>query len=129
MDDERFDELPYRGEPLPLDDDSAAGEWAQAFRMLRNAGVAPPWIEADKEVRDLLARREALLERVARAPRGSRAGPSPAARQRARDELEALVAAINRAVARLNAEAPTSRQHRRLLDLATELAALDDLLA
>ena len=53
-------------------------------------------------------------------PRGSRARPSPAARQRARDELEGLV--INREVARLNAEA-TSRQHCRLLDLATELAA------
>ena len=41
-----------------------AGEWALAFRMLRNAGVAPPWIEADKEVRELLARRDALVARA-----------------------------------------------------------------
>ena len=55
MEDGAFDELPYQGVPIPLDDDSAAGERALGFRVLRNAGVAPPWIEADKEVRDLLA--------------------------------------------------------------------------
>jgi hypothetical protein len=49
-----FNELPYQGERLPLEDDSAAGEWAMAHRMLRNAGMAPPWIESDKEVRRLL---------------------------------------------------------------------------
>ena len=49
MEDGAFDELPYRGVPIPLDDDSAAGERALGFRVLRNAGVAPPWIEADKE--------------------------------------------------------------------------------
>ena len=64
MEDGAFDELPYQGEPIPLDDDSAAGERALGFRMLRNAGVAPPWIEADKEVRDLLAERDALLARA-----------------------------------------------------------------
>ena len=47
----KFDDLPYQGERIPMDDDAAAGDWAMAFRMLRNAGAAPPWIEADKEVR------------------------------------------------------------------------------
>jgi hypothetical protein len=32
---------------------------------------------------------------------------------------------INAAIARLNAEAPTDRQHRRPLDIAAELARLD----
>ena len=59
----KFDDLPHQGAPLPIEDDSAAGEWALAFRMLRNAGVAPPWIEADKEARALLARRDAILVR------------------------------------------------------------------
>ena len=49
-----FDELPYRGERLPLEDDSAAGESAMAHRMLRNAEAAPPWIETDKEARRLM---------------------------------------------------------------------------
>ncbi|MDO8485920.1 MAG: DUF1992 domain-containing protein, partial [Candidatus Limnocylindrales bacterium] len=27
-----FDDLPYRGERLPLEDDAAAGDWAMAHR-------------------------------------------------------------------------------------------------
>ena len=117
MEDGAFDELPYRGVPIPLDDDSAAGERALGFRVLRNAGVAPPWIEADKEVRELLARRDALLARAAVA--------SPLARPRLRRELERLVVEANLAIDRLNSEAPTDRQHRRPLDRQAELARLE----
>jgi hypothetical protein len=117
MDEGKFDDLPYQGERIPLEDDSAAGEWALAYRMLRNARVAPPWIESDKEVRTLLERRDALVARAATA--------SPYARARDRAALEALVVEINAAVARLNAEAPTERQHRRPLDPAAELARYD----
>ena len=117
MDEGAFEELPYSGERLPIEDDSAAGERALGFRVLRNAGVAPPWIEADKEVRALLTDRDALMTRAARA--GS------AARPRLRRELEGIVLEVNRAIERLNAEAPTDRQHRRLLDLAEELARLE----
>jgi DnaJ homolog subfamily C member 28 len=111
-----FDDLPFQGERIPLEDDSAAGEWALAYRVLRNARFAPPWIETDKEVRELLARRDAILERS----RGS----SPLGRRRDRAELQQVVEAANRAIGRLNSEAPTERQHRRLLDLDRELAAL-----
>jgi hypothetical protein len=111
-----FDNLPYQGERLPLVDDSAAGEWALAYRMLKSANFAPPWIEADKEARALLARRDAVLER---APRSSAIG-----RRRDRDELTEIVRAANEAIRRLNHEAPTPRQHRRLLDLDAALAAL-----
>jgi hypothetical protein len=84
---------------------------------LRNAGVAPPWIEADKAVRDRLLEIERLHERVATM--------SPLRRWRARTELEAMVEAANRAIARVNAEAPTDRQHRRFLDLSVELERFD----
>src|SRR5690348_6615178 len=87
MADGRFDDLPHQGERLPIQDDSAAGEWALAFHMLRNAGVSPPWIAADKEVRDLLAARDRLFAR-ARAAR-------PASRARLRSELERLVLDTN----------------------------------
>ncbi len=119
MEDGRFDDLPFRGEPIPLEDDSLAGEWALAFHMLKNAGVAPPWIEADKDVRALLDRLDALLARAATA--------SPLARSRHRKDLERLVVEINAAIARLNAEAPTDRQHRGPLRLADELARFDAL--
>ena len=114
-----FDNLPYQGERLPLDDDSAAGEWALAFRMLKGANFAPPWIESDKEARALLARRDAILDRATRS--------SVITRKVDRDELTEVVRAANEAIRRLNSEAPTPRQHRRLLDLEAELAALDRL--
>jgi DnaJ homolog subfamily C member 28 len=117
IEDGAFDELPYSGERLPIEDDSAAGERALGFRVLRNAGVAPPWIEADKEVRALLAHRDALIVRAIGVGEGSRS--------RLRRELEGIVASANLAIERLNSEAPTDRQHRRLLDLGDELARLE----
>jgi len=111
-----FDDLPHQGERLPLVDDSAAGDWALAYRMLKGASFAPPWIETDKEVRALLARSDLILER---APRSSEIG-----RRRDEAELRQVVAAANDAIFRLNHEAPTIRQHRRPLDLDGELAAL-----
>ena len=112
-----FDDLPHQGQRLPLVDDSAAGEWALAYRMLKNANFAPPWIEADKEVRVLLARRDAILERATRS--------SAITRKVDRDELTEVVRAANETIRRLNNEAPAPRQHRRPLDLEAELATLD----
>jgi hypothetical protein len=113
----RFDELPHQGSPLPLEDDSAAGDRAMAHRMLRDAGMAPPWIEADKDARAALARIDDL---VAQAPR-----TGPLGRQRLRAATRSAVEAANRAIERVNAEAPTDRQHRRPLDLAVELIRVE----
>ncbi|HJP89141.1 MAG TPA: DUF1992 domain-containing protein [Candidatus Limnocylindrales bacterium] len=115
-----FDNLPHQGAPLPNDENPLAGEWQLAFKMLRDAGYAPPWIEADKEIRELLARRDALLARVRSNP------PSALGRRRDREAIERLVGNINAAVARLNSEAPSPRQHRRSLVLADELATYDE---
>ncbi len=121
MEEGKFDDLPHRGRPLPNDDNPYAADWALAYHVLRNAGTAPPWIEADKEVRELLDRRDALLARAA-----ARAVTSTFARSRDLAVLEDLVASINAAIDRVNAEAPTPRQHRRALVLADEIARYDD---
>ena len=121
MEDGRFDNLPHQGERLPNDDNPYAGELGLAFHVLRNAGVAPPWIEADKEVRELLGRRDAILARAATGP-----APSALARSRGRAALEELVPRINASIARVNAQAPTDRQQRRPLTLADELARYDE---
>jgi len=113
MDEGAFDDLPHQGARLPLEDDTAAGDWALAHRMLRNAGVAPPWIESDKAARALLEQCDRL---IARAPSLTESG-----RARARAELARIVDVANRAISRVNAEAPTDRQHRRALDPAAEL--------
>ena len=112
-----FDDLPYQGRRLPLEDDSAAGEWAIAHRLLREAGVAPAWIESDKEARRLMAELDALIERAPRM--------SSLSQQRARGELRRIVSAANAAIERLNSEAPTDRQHRRPLDPLRETARLE----
>ena len=117
----KFDNLPHRGQPLPNDENPYAAEWGLAFHVLKNAGFAPPWIEADKAVRELLARRDAIL---ARAAAGS--PPSESGRKRDHAALEKLVGEINAAIRALNAEAPSPRQHRRPLIPADELARYDD---
>lgn len=121
MEEGQFDDLPHRGRPLPNDDNPYAADWALAYHVLRNAGAAPPWIEADKEVRELLDRRDALLARAA-----TRSTTSPFVRSRDLAALEQLVALINAGIARVNAEAPTPRQHRRPLVLADEIARYDE---
>jgi len=113
----QFDDLPYRGERLPHQDDAAAGDMAAAFRILRNAGAAPTWIETDKEILRLLAERDVLRDRATRA--------CPLMRDRYRTQLRTLVADVNRLVFVLSHEAPTPRQHRRPLDLERELADLE----
>jgi hypothetical protein len=121
MADGQFDNLPHQGERLPNDDNPYAGDMGLAFHVLKNAGVAPPWIEADKEVRGLLERRDAILVRAG-------TGPSPSASARRRDHaaLEELVTRVNASIARVNAEAPTERQHRRSLALAEEIARYEE---
>lgn len=117
----KFDDLPQLGQPLPKTDTPYAGEHALAFTILRNYGGAPPWIEADKEVRALLAQRDAIFDRVSRGGRP----PTRIAQKRDRATLEDLVSRINAAIARVNAEAPTYRVHRRPMILADELARYD----
>lgn len=103
-----FKDLPHQGAPLPLDDLTAAGEWGLAYKMLKDAGAAPPWVEADKEARVRLAAIDAFIERARAAP--------PTRHERLAEELTTLVGDANAAIARVNSEAPTDRQHRRLLD-------------
>ena len=117
MDDGRFDGLPHQGERLPLADDSMSGDRAMAHRLMKNAGVAPAWIEADKQARALIDERDRLLRRAS--------ALTPFGRTRARDELRRVVDAANRAILRVNIEAPTNRQQRRSLDVEVEMARFE----
>ena len=114
-----FDDLPGRGKPLPRPDENEvyAGEWRMAFGILKNAGVAPPWIEADKEVRRLREARDSLLEQARRA--------GALMRRRYRDQLAELVEAHDRAVEQVNTQAPSERQHRRRMQLHEEIERLE----
>jgi len=50
-----FDDLPGRGKPLSLDDDSQVpGELRMAYKVLKNAGYVPPEIADRKELENIL---------------------------------------------------------------------------
>jgi hypothetical protein len=111
-----FEDLPLHGKPLRAHRNPYVGEMALAFDMLQDAGMAPPWIEADKEARAWLETRDAI--------RATAAAGSPAVRRTLERRLTEAVRRHNAAVDRLNAAAPTPRQHRARLVLADELDVL-----
>jgi hypothetical protein len=113
-----FSDLPHRGAPLPAEDDVHAGEMALAFRVLRNAGAAPPWIEASKEARRIEDEVEAIIDRA-----GNRTGLG---RSRARERLVELARQHATVVERLAILAPTPRQHRGRLDVDALLCRFDE---
>ena len=56
-----FDDLPGRGQPLKLEDDSNVPEDLRlAYKILKNADCLPPELEAKKEIRQM----EDLLENI-----------------------------------------------------------------
>lgn len=60
-----FADLPGAGKPLKLDDDlQVPEEYRAAFRLLKNAGFAPPWIELQKQILADQARLTARCERI-----------------------------------------------------------------
>jgi hypothetical protein len=89
-----FDNLEGQGKPLRLEEDEAAGDWAMAFRMLRNAGETLPWIrlghEIDAERRKLAAQLADASERLDRL----RAEPAAYERERVRLRERYLGAAV-----------------------------------
>lgn len=73
-----FDDLPGKGKPLKLDDDSMIAPHLRAsYRILKNAGILPPEMQARKDIGDL----KQLLSEV-----------------RCEEEAEKLVAEINRKI-------------------------------
>jgi DnaJ family protein C protein 28 len=103
-----FDNLPGRGRPVDLTEDPFVDpSLRMGYRLLRNNGFAPPWIEEGKEIEAELRRMRAALE----------AGEEACGRFR-RD-----AAAINRRIALYNLKAPTSSAHKCYVDAEREIAA------
>lgn len=51
-----FDHLPGKGKPLGLtDSDPYAGGEAEAYRILKNAGFTPEWVELRKQISEAVA--------------------------------------------------------------------------
>jgi hypothetical protein len=61
-----FDDLPGTGQPLQLRENPLAGDWEMAFHVLENAGMAPPWMELSREIREGMRELSELRARAGR---------------------------------------------------------------
>jgi hypothetical protein len=111
-----FDGLPGRGRPLKLDDESMVpSEWRLAYRLLRDNGFAPAWIESGAAIRRDLEQARAELRAVGRRDVG---------RSAAEARFAARAAELNRRIVRHNLMAPASHWHIAVVDAARDQQAL-----
>jgi DnaJ family protein C protein 28 len=135
-----FDDLPGKGKPLDLTPNPFAKDQELAFKILRDAGYAPEWIELDKAVRSRLERARTALARSwawhqDRLQQVSDQTDSWSTAERARSlgswrqavaSFEKEIAAINAQIQDLNLKMPSPRFHRLRVDADGEIRRLED---
>ena len=109
-----FDDLPGRGRPLRLEDNPYAGDWQLAYKILRDHGFAPPWVEASREL-------ERRLEAVCQAASGWGSGDRAAARRAFLEQVRTA----NAAIARFNLLTPFAWLQRPPLSADAEALRFD----
>jgi DnaJ family protein C protein 28 len=133
-----FDNLPGKGKPLDLTSNPYAREQELAYKILKDAGYAPEWIELDKAIRGMLERAEATLVRQWKwyqnrlSELTGRSGGSAeaernrvlAAWQQAMATFELAVVAINTEITNLNLKVPDARFQRSKVNAALEVDRL-----
>jgi DnaJ family protein C protein 28 len=134
-----FDNLPGTGKPLDLTPNPHAQGQELSFKILKDAGFAPEWIELDKAIRNKLQSARAVLlrqwqwrEARLRELSGRSDSWSEAERSQVRAGWQDAVAAftlelgdINQAIVELNLKVPSTRFQRSKLDVAHEVACLE----
>ena len=129
-----FDNLSGKGKPLSLERNPYAADREMAYKILKDAGYAPEWIELDKSIRGRLEQARATLarswtwyqanlERVGdRTDRGAEGERARLAGgwQRAVAAFRIEIKAINADIAALNLKVPHPRFQRARLDEARE---------
>jgi DnaJ family protein C protein 28 len=136
----QFDNLPGKGKPLDLTPNPYAQDREMAFKILKDAGCAPEWIELDKAIRSRLERARTTLQRQRRwyetrlgelADRSDRWTEAERERtwaswQRTIASFEEEVRAINKEIADLNLKVPSARFQRSKVNAARELERLEE---
>ena len=135
-----FDNLAGKGQPLDLTPNPYARDRELAFKILKDAGFAPEWIELDKAIRKkidmlrgTLARNWTWSENRLVGLQGRSDGWAAAERERTLAGRRAAVAsfreevkAINKEIEELNLKVPAPQFQRSQLDADRELARLED---
>jgi hypothetical protein len=137
IDDGGPDRLPNKGQPLDLTDNPfVPADLRMAFRVMKNADVAPDWIEIAKEIETELSRCREAARRFHDSHRRDRilmraaaADAIPPIRERMRDraarfaeEQRARYCQVNRLIDRFNVACPVAHLHKRKLDLEGEVS-------
>jgi DnaJ homolog subfamily C member 28 len=125
-----FDNLPNKGKPLKLDDDTHVDpEWRLANHMLKSSGFTLPWIEKRQELLSALELGRASLKRTWDWRSRALADGQPYAQ--VEDEWQRSVKAFQEEIIRLNAkiktynlEAPSDRFQLPMLTPEREIAAI-----
>ena len=134
-----FDNLPGAGQPLDLTPNPYAQGQELAFKVLKDAGFAPEWIELDRAIRNKLQSARAVLLRQwqwredrLRELSGRSDSWSEAERVRTLAGWQDAVAAfelelqaINQEIVELNLKVPSTRFQRSKLDAAHEVTRLE----
>ncbi len=116
-----FDNLPGAGKPQRFEDDSMVPEEDRVgYRILKNAGYAPPWIELQKTIREEQAKLEAWLAQANR--RWSRI--TTREQERLCDEWQEQIVKLNRLIIHYNLAAPKAAGQLPTLRLSEELSRL-----
>ena len=140
MEEGKFDDLPGKGKPLNLEDDTLTDpEWRLAHHMLRSSGFTLPWIERRQEIerrveeaqrslkRTWIWRQEALSRPALRPedPGPTSPEPDPAGIEtewhKAVDQFMERVKAINQDIRSYNLGVPSGRFQLRPVNGQREL--------
>lgn len=118
-----FDNLRGRGKPLNLArDPNVPQDWELAFKLLKDSGYAPDWIEMAQEIR---AARDKLFQSLERALAQPPDAPEESATLQAKlaNEFRAHAAELNRLIDTYNLKAPTAQVHIRRIRVDDEIEA------
>lgn len=114
-----FDSLPGEGRKLEWDDDSLVDRsWLVAFKLLKNAGLAPEWIEAAKGIRGEI---EVARRRLDAARRDDSAEGRSWMLEL--EQFQDRMGEINRKIDRLNLKVPVVGLQMIRLEIGREIEA------
>lgn len=133
-----FDNLPGKGKPLDLTPNPYAKDQELTFKILKDAGFAPEWIEMDVAIRNRLDRARETLARSWEWRRLRLRELAELADQRAAAEQDRVsntwqrrvaefqieVAAINKDIVNMNLQVPSPRFQRSKIDATREIEKL-----
>ena len=122
-----WDNLPGKGQPLNLEEDAHLPEHLRlGHKILRDANVVPEWIAERKSLE--AAREKVLNKRANLENKGARQSASKYFewRKEAREEIETLLRAYNRAVLTWSLKAPRHVAPLRAFEIEAELRAFDE---